>query len=246
MQLLKFGKGNAKLGKNVHTFTLPAGHTCPSARYCLSYADKVTGKIKDGKDTEFRCFAASSEALYTNLRNRNWYNLSLLKRSKNMAKLIQASLPKNAEIIRIHVGGDFFSEEYFDAWLIVACDNPQIKFYFYTKNISWWKKREHLIGNGHKPGILFNVVPTASYGGKEDKLIEEYGFRYAFVVFSENEAKYRGFPIDHDDSHAMFHGDNFTLLLHGIQPKGTEANIAYQLLRKNGQAGYSRKSLVVV
>ncbi len=30
-QLLKFQKGNAKLDKSIHTFSLPAGHSCPFA-----------------------------------------------------------------------------------------------------------------------------------------------------------------------------------------------------------------------
>jgi len=53
---LKFGKANSKLKKledkklvKLITFTLPSGHTCPGAKDCLSKADKVTGKLKDGK-----------------------------------------------------------------------------------------------------------------------------------------------------------------------------------------------------
>ena len=73
--LLKFGNPNDKLKKMVKrlgvtlkTFTLPAGYTCPGAKDCLSRADRITGKIKDGPDTEFRCFAASAEAVYPSLR----------------------------------------------------------------------------------------------------------------------------------------------------------------------------------
>jgi hypothetical protein len=38
--LLKFGIGNAKLGKAIHTFTLPSGYTCPGAEKCLSRFDR--------------------------------------------------------------------------------------------------------------------------------------------------------------------------------------------------------------
>ena len=60
MKLLKFGNPNSKLkkltkklGLTLKTFTLPAGWTCPGAKDCLSRADKNTGKVTDGKDTEF-------------------------------------------------------------------------------------------------------------------------------------------------------------------------------------------------
>ena len=67
--LLKFGEPNAKLKKlakklrlKLKTFSLPSGWTCPGAKDCHSRADRDTGKIKDGKHTEFRCFQASAEA----------------------------------------------------------------------------------------------------------------------------------------------------------------------------------------
>ena len=84
--LLKFGEPNAKLKKmlkklslKLKTFTLPAGHTCPGANECLSRADRITGKIKDGPNTLFRCFAASAEAVYPSLRKMVWHNFELIK-----------------------------------------------------------------------------------------------------------------------------------------------------------------------
>lgn len=244
MHLLKFSKGNAKLEKDIYTFSIPAGYSCPNAKECFSFADKATGKIRDGKYNNFRCFAASMENRFPLLRKKNWNNFNLLKKSKDMAGLILASLPAKAKIVRIHVGGDFFSEEYFDAWLTVALEKHDVKFYFYTKNISWWKKRENLIGNGHSPGILRNVVPTASYGGKEDNLIGEYGYRSSFVVFREDDAKRLGLEIDHDDSHAMNYGPSFALLLHGIQPPNSSASAAWFQLKKEGKAGYSKNKKI--
>ena len=80
--LLTFGEPNSKLKKmlkklslKLKTFTLPAGHTCPGAKDCLSRANRETGKIQDGPDTEFRCFAASAEATYPSLRKMVWHNL---------------------------------------------------------------------------------------------------------------------------------------------------------------------------
>ena len=123
--LLRFGEPNAKLKalaklKNftLKTFSLPSGWTCPGAKECLSKADRATGKIKDGKDTEFRCFQASAEALYPSLRKMVWRNFDLIKEAllsawrykkdkvQTVANLICDSLPKKFDILRVHVGGD--------------------------------------------------------------------------------------------------------------------------------------------
>ena len=69
MTKLKFQKGNAKLDKKIYTFSLPAGHSCPYAYECKASADPITGKITDGANQTFRCFAASQEALYRTTRD---------------------------------------------------------------------------------------------------------------------------------------------------------------------------------
>ena len=250
--LLKFNNGNAKLEKNIYTFSLPSGYTCPKALECLSKANMITGRIKDGKETKFRCFSASQEASYTSVRKQRWYNFELLKSTKNKAKLILDSLPSKASIIRIHVAGDFFSQDYFDAWLKVAEKFPEKKFYFYTKSLSFWIKRLDEIGNGRTAGKIANIYPNASRGGKDDDLIEEYGLKQAIVVYSEKQAESMGLEIDHDDSHALQHGQDFALLLHGVQPQGTEAAEALRILKQNrykqGVGGYApkRKALTLI
>jgi hypothetical protein len=84
--------------------------------------------------------------------------------------------------------------------------------------------------------IRNNFLLTASIGGKYDNLIPQLGLRSAKVVFAENEAG--KLPIDHDDSHAATKGGNFALLLHGIQPKGSDAATALKELR--GVGSYAR------
>ena len=233
--LLKFGNPNAKLKKmlkklrlTLKTFTLPAGHTCPGAKDCLSRADRVTGKIKDGPDTEFRCFAASGEAVYPSLREMVWFNLGLIKDAlKNgvdaCADLICESLPKKFDIMRVHVGGDYFNEKYLQAWIEVAKRNPERIFYSYSKSLHLFKRF----------ALPENLVLTASRGGKFDELIDLHGWKEALVVYSEQEAIDKGLEIDHDDTHAAFGKRNFALLLHGVQPKGSVASKALQKIKLN-------------
>jgi len=226
---LFFGLGNAKLkDRQIYTFSLPAGHSCPFAEECLSKADKVTGKIKDGPHMKFRCFAASQETIWTSVRNSRWHNYNLIRKLtiEPTVKLIQDSLPPKAEIIRVHVSGDFFNAAYFKAWMEVAGDNPNILFYAYTKCTSYMVKYKDLV-----PG---NFILTASYGGRNDHLIKEHRLKSARVVFSESEASELGLEIDHDDSHAYDGYKSFALLLHGIQPKDSPAATALRQMNKAG------------
>lgn len=244
-QLLRFGHGNAKLDSAVFTFSLPAGHSCPFAGECHSKADENTGRIKDGARTSFRCYAASMEARHGSVRRSRWRNLRLLRSCKSteeMAALILRSLSPFAGIVRIHDSGDFFSLPYLDAWLMVARQRPFTRFYFYTKSLRYWLARLDQVGNGHTPGALPNVIPTASWGGRDDALIEKHGLRSARVVLSDTEAEALGLEIDHDDTHAMQHGADFALLIHGMQPAGTPAAKAIAALRSQGEYGYGQKA----
>jgi hypothetical protein len=222
----------------VHTFSIPSGWTCPGAKECLARADKKTGKIVDGKKQTFRCFSASTEAYLTSVRDSRWQNKKLLDKAKTkagMVDLILKSIPRTAKKIRIHVGGDFFSQAYFDAWVEVATIKEDIIFYAYTKSLNFWVKR--------MVEIPFNMRLTASRGGKFDHFIDTYELKYAEVVFSPVEAKELKLKIDHDDSHAMSNKVKpFALLLHGMQPQGSEASDAIKTMKKEGvQFEYSSK-----
>lgn len=237
---LTFGKGNAKLGKEIATFSIPSGYTCPMALHCLSKADKVTGRITDGAETLFRCFSASQEATFPNVRKSRWANFEALRavasNVSTLSDLISANLPKQ-NIIRIHVAGDFYAQAYFDAWLEVAKRNPSKTFYAYTKSLNFWVARLNEIPS--------NFKLNASRGGRNDELIAKHGLKFAEVVFSEAQAVEKGLLIDHDDSLAFLQNCSFALLLHGVQPKGTKAGEALKVLKKLGKGGYSAKGKTV-
>ena len=234
--VLTFGQGNAKLADIIHTFSLPAGWTCPSAKECLSKADMNTGRITDGKDCRFRCFAASNECRCLSVRVARWRNFNALKKARTvsaMANLIQRSLPFGVQKVRVHVSGDYYSEAYFLAWLNVAINNPNVIFYGYTKRCDLIVK--------YKAQFPGNFRLTASKGGKYDNLIEKHNLIFAEVVFTTEEARRKGLEIDHDDSHAIACDKPYALLLHGTQPSGTEAGEAWKIIKKT-VGGYNRKS----
>ncbi len=225
-----------KKKKKVYSLDLISGWSCPFAKDCLSKVHIIDGKKKivDGPDVQFRCFSASQEVFYNDLYDNRKRNFDLLKqKSQNeIFNQLSNSLPDDACIVRLHVGGDIFSENYFLAWCELAESNPNILFYTYTKSLNFWVK--------NLDKIPANFVLTASRGGRLDHLIEEHNLRSVKVILSESDAN--GLPIDHDDSHAadpQKRGQDFALLIHGIQPKGSIAGKAVKALK--GIGSYTRK-----
>ena len=211
---------------NIYSFSLPSGYTCPFALDCLSKADKISGKISDSKNTLSRCFSASDESRYPSVRKQRWHIFDLLKHLETevMYYLIKNSLPVKMDICRIHVGGDFFNQKYFDAWVLIARNHPHIKFYAYTKSIPYWINNLDLI-----PG---NFILNASYGGRMDSLIDQYNLKSAIVVFSEQQAIDKGLEIDDNERHAIIGTASFALKIHGQQPKDSNASHAIKEIKR--------------
>ena len=241
--MVKFSNANTKLkrlyqipelGKflvkrKIYSFDLLSGHSCPFASKCLSKA-VVTDegrRIQDGPHTEFRCYSASQEVLFTaayNLRNENFQSLRG-KSKKEMFSILEAALPKNAGIVRLHSSGEFFSQDYFDAWLDLAITRPEILFYTYTKSLPYWVNRISMIPD--------NLILTASWGGRRDDMIEQYNLRSVKVVFHPEEAE--GLEIDHTDEHACrpsLKNQDFALLLHGVNPQKSKAAEAIKRMKR--------------
>jgi hypothetical protein len=220
---LTFSIGNTKileLAKNLNlkanevtSFDLPAGYTCPQADNCKSFANRESGKITDGENCKFRCYAASMEARYTATRKAHWRNFDALRKQKtvdDMVQLILSSIPETAKIIRIHASGDFFSKKYFQAWVRVAELCPDIKFFGYTKILPYV--------NADKPD---NFRLVYSFGGKMDSKVTCEPI--AYVVKNIAEAIERGIKpacVDNpsDDFDFIMQGRTFALCLHGTQP----------------------------
>jgi len=247
MKLLKFSTGNGKL-KNRLIFSLPAGYSCPHAGVCKTFADRTTGSITDLPQLtgttadDFRCFAAMSE-VRPNVREARWHNWDLLRETIHMngnqamllRDLIDLSLltqpPK--KLIRIHESGDFWTENYMKAWIMVAQGRPDQTFYAYTKSLGMWINLADIIPS--------NFYLTASYGGTLDYLIPKHPDlfrRVSYVVYTEEEAATRNLEIDHDDSHCLGNKP-FALLVHGSQRAGSAASIALSQRKKEGKfVGY--------
>ena len=226
LDTLKTSPPNGKI--DYDSLSLLSGHTCPFALTCMAKVHKVTRKIVDGKYTTHRCFSASNELAFPSVFNQRQHNTQLLQEcnsTQDMCDLFDFSIRKSLDPFRIHVGGEFFNQMYFDAWMKFAYENPYRVFYAYTKSIPYWINRIDALPD--------NFSLTASYGGRADWMIEKYNLKYALVVNHPDEARKLGLEIDHDDSHAVENNNvSFALLLHGVQKAGSEASNALKRMDK--------------
>lgn len=136
--------------------TLPDGsrlNTCPSAGVCAKacYARKGTFRFKN--------------VLQAHTRNL----MMILDDIDNWEAQMNLELehPKfNGAFVRIHDGGDFFSDDYLEAWMRIARNHPETTFYCYTKEVVRFRK---LV----EPNCPPNFKYVFSYGGKHDHLITD-------------------------------------------------------------------------
>lgn len=220
--MLKLSYHNSKIHKlssliglkksELASFDLPAGWSCPMADMCLSKADKITGKITDGKNSQFRCYAASLESAFTSTRKAHWHNFEILrgKSTEQMVELILESIPSSVKVMRVHSSGDFFNRDYFNAWVAVARQLPNVVFFGYTKILPYV--------NADKSD---NFRLVYSYGGKLDHLVTNEPVAYVVNTIADGLA--RGFDLacqihPADDFNFIMSGKSFALALHGTQP----------------------------
>jgi ferredoxin len=121
---------NGKSSLIQNTFGLPAGkaYSCPGA---TSVCEKV-------------CYAGKLEKIYKGVKSVLLHNWELLRNADRMemfsllsdmvAEFKKDCVKRNAEMLfRIHWDGDFFNEDYTYAWRSVIEEQPDVKFWVYTR-----------------------------------------------------------------------------------------------------------------
>lgn len=147
----------------IWTWSLPAWVTtlssgrkfnvCPSAMSCakLCYARKGTYRFKNVKAKHVR----NLEMVLNEIDS--W--------EQEMMREVMHKRMAGAHV-RIHDGGDFFSEEYLRAWIRIMHAAPMTTFYAYTKEVEMFKR----VVEGNAPP---NFRWIYSRGGRWDHLIED-------------------------------------------------------------------------
>jgi hypothetical protein len=119
------GRGNTKLGEGIHTFSLPAGTTCP------------------GKSPEcFRaCYARSNRYRYPAVQQRLRWNLSQSRRGDFVKRVCREVVRKGVIVLRLHPSGDLYDKAYAEKWLAIIRACPRVTVYLYTRS---WRTPEVL------------------------------------------------------------------------------------------------------
>jgi hypothetical protein len=188
--------------------------------------------VTKGKDAQFDCYAANQEMQYDAVRANRWHNFDLLKAAGKdggaaaQADLIERSIDffvsSNGEYekLRIHESGDFYNNEYFEAWMMVAQRMPEMSFYAYTKSVPYVKYAEEKLKN------IPNFAITLSKGGRADDELENVDIKQSEVFQTPEQVLKAGLLIDLDDTLAMQPGGRdktFALLIHGTQEAGAKS-----------------------
>ena len=121
---------NGKQAAIANTFGLPAGkaYSCPGA---TSVCESV-------------CYAGKLEKLFKGVKANLLHNWDLLKDediqgmytllSEMIAEFKTDCVKKDAPMLfRIHWDGDFFNDDYTNAWRMVIEEQPDIQFWVYTR-----------------------------------------------------------------------------------------------------------------
>lgn len=112
--------GNRKLGgRRIWGFSLPSGDpaVCPGmSAVCQAH-----------------CYAAALER-YRPAAAATYRRNFALSRTRAFVRRVRAFLVAHAvAVVRVHVGGDFFSRAYARKWLRVMRQSPRVRFFFYTR-----------------------------------------------------------------------------------------------------------------
>lgn len=190
-------KGNRELAADgIYTWTIPAlgarlsnGKTmitCPNAGVCahLCYARNGTYMFSNVAAAHVRNLEITLnlsdfiDRMTKELSGKKFAKTGTLARYADLLSIDVLStwqrewLLSGGKAVRIHDSGDFYSDDYFKAWLVIAEAVKDVFFYAYTKEVAMIKK------HGQLPD---NMVIIYSFGGKQDYLIDRDTDRHSEV-----------------------------------------------------------------
>lgn len=112
-------RGNGKLGEGIHAWSLPAVETCPGR---TALCERV-------------CYARNGRYRTQFMRDRLADNLDAALRDDFAPRVADEVRRRGVHTLRVHVSGDFFSQEYARKWLAIARRAAGTRLYAYTR--SW-------------------------------------------------------------------------------------------------------------
>ncbi len=111
--------GNAKLGRAIHVWSIPAVETCPGST-------AVCRKL---------CYALRHRFRFASVKDRLAWNRRQCDRPDFVERMIAEIRSSGVLVLRIHVAGDFYDVGYVRKWLNIVRRSPRVRFYAYSR--SW-------------------------------------------------------------------------------------------------------------
>lgn len=168
----KLKKTSKELGVRVFNFGIPAYKsasgklTCPFAKDCVKY-----------------CYAQKGAYIWGNVSPAFERRYEATKLDTFVDLMTQEVRRKKVDFLRIHDSGDYYSPAYLEKWLQIARNNPQTKFYSYTKSVPLFENLE----------LPENFDVIFSQGSKVDFLIEPETMRHSKIFKSAEELTIAGY-----------------------------------------------------
>ncbi len=159
---LSLSKGNKKVAPSIAVWSLPVPSTCPGAATCL-----------------LTCYYGKVQKEFSSVVAADAENLKASTRPDFVERMTEALKKMKVLAVRVHDGGDFYSQTYVDSWAEVARRLPDVKFFSYTKSL-------HLDLTPLER--LPNFAVTKRFGGVHDSKIDKTRDNYARIVEDEAQA----------------------------------------------------------
>jgi len=106
------------------------------------------------------CYAVKIERRWPSVSKAWKRNLDISKSDNFIDTMIIEAM--DYEIVRVHVAGDFYSDEYIDKWESIASQCPSTMFYTYTKNLKALR-----LNNLDNFNVINSITPIGLNYGNE-------------------------------------------------------------------------------
>jgi hypothetical protein len=160
---------NTTLG--VPTWNIPAGRTCTGrSAWCAEH-----------------CYACHGNFLYSNVQAahaRNWAQTEDLETFiADMTAECMRWAAKGHKRIRIHSSGDFYSVDYFRAWMDIANACPDLEFFTYTRTWRVGAEMRAVLSEARDvPNLTLWWSTDESMSADEVRVAEESGSPVAYIL----------------------------------------------------------------
>lgn len=159
---------NTKLGPGIYSWSIPARDTCP------------------GKSTlcSSRCYAARGFFRMPGVSKSHVANEEFSRTDKFVGWMSDSLQSRVCRVMRVHVAGDFYDEEYVRKWHAIAERNRRTLFFLYTR--SW--RDESIFPALVSLSTLTNIVMWFSMDRETGPAPLVPGVRLAYMAINDVDA----------------------------------------------------------